>query len=56
MQAASLFLLASVPFAAADVVGDGTYKYASQGACYDPKTHIVHIRVLSFAVVGAAAR
>jgi len=41
MQAASLFLLASAPFAAADVVGDGTRKYASQGACYDPKTHIV---------------
>ena len=46
MQAASLFLLASAPFAAADVVGDGTRKYASQGSCYDPKTHTVHISVL----------
>ena len=46
MQAASLFLLASAPFAAADVVGDGTRKYASQGACYDKVTHIVHISVL----------
>ena len=39
MQAASLFLLATVPFAAADIIGDGTRPYASQGACYDPVTH-----------------
>jgi hypothetical protein len=47
MQAASLFLLASAPFAAADIVAggggnvDGSRKYASQGACMDATTGIV---------------
>ena len=51
MQAASLFLLATVPFAAADIIGDGTRKYASQGACYDPTTHLAITRRLYFPIV-----
>ena len=48
MQAASLFLLASAPFAAADIVAGGGTEcrwqpeaYASQGACMDATTGIV---------------
>ena len=40
MHAAGLFLLATASFTAADVVGDGTRPYASQGACMDPTTQI----------------
>ena len=40
MQATSLFLLATVPLAAADVV-DSTRVYSSPGACYDTTTHMV---------------
>ena len=40
MPAAGLFLLATASFTAADVVGDGTRQYASQGACMDPTTQI----------------
>jgi len=40
MQAASLFLLATAPFAAADVV-DAARAYSSPGACYDMTTHTV---------------
>ena len=47
MQAASLFLLASAPFAAADIVAggggnvNGSRVYASRGACLDETTGIV---------------
>ena len=40
MHAAGLLLLAVAPFVAADIVGDGTRQYASQGACMDPTTQI----------------
>ena len=56
MQAASLFLLATVPFAAADIIGDGTRPYASQGACYDPTTHLAITRRLYFPTTASGAR
>ena len=52
MQAASLFLLAAAPFAAADVVGDGSRAWASHGSCKDKETLIVHT---GFLMIGGCA-
>jgi len=51
MQAASLFLLAAAPFAAADVVGDGSRAWASHGSCKDKETLIVTCHGVNAALV-----